>query len=684
MISATGIGSGLDIQGLVDSLVAAERAGSDLALNRQSVRLQSKFSALGALKSSLSTFQGSLAGITSLNDFAAKKASSSDSSALTVSAGSSAVESDYFVEVSQLAQSHSLASLAVADTDETAIGTGTITIRFGETDYDSGLDSYNGFVENTEISPVSVQIDSNNNTLQGIMSAINDADAGVSASIINDGSGYRLLLTSQETGLENSLQINVSDNDGNSTDLGGLSMFVFDSTATNLEQTIAAQDANLMINGLAVTSSSNSVSSALEGVSIDLKQVTTGPVKVSVDSDTESVKSSVNEFIDGYNQFIEGANVLSAYNADTQQGAPLVGDFTLRSIEGQVSSILRGAIPLQGESFSTLAEIGITTTAEGTLSLDDAKFSDALAEQPERVMQVFAAFGAPSDSSVSFLGSSKATQVGTYDVAVTSLATAGYYDSTSVLPDFGGGGTVVIDSDNDNLTLSIDGVSAPAITLSQGTYTSGDALALELQTRINSASTFSNAGVSVTVSYNTASNNMTITSDSEGSSSGVEITSIDTNTPATLGFLVGSGTAGADMTGTINGEVITGTGNILVAGNSTDAEGLRLQISGPTLGSRGNVAFTRGVASQLDRLMENLLDVEGALTDRIDTLQDRLEDVEERRAEMELRWESVRERYTSQFNALDSLLGQLQSTSVFLEQQLSSLIQPTSSINRDN
>ena len=358
MITATGLGSGLDIQGLVDSLVAAERAGSDLALNRQSIRLQTKFSALGSLKSALSTFQGSLAGITSFNDFTTNKATSSDTSALGVVAGSSAVASNYFIEISQLAQSHSLASQAVADTDETAIGTGTITFRFGTTDYDSGLDSYNGFVENSEISPVTLQIDSGNNTLQGIMTAINEAEIGISASIVNDGSGYRLLLTSQETGLENSIQVNVSDNDGNSADLSGLSMFVFDGSATNLEQTIAAEDANFTINGLAVTSASNTVDSAIDGLSLELNQESSGPIQVSVDPDTESVKAAVNEFIAGYNQFIEVANALSAYNADTRQAAALVGDFTLRSIEGQINGILRSAIPLQGDAFSTLSEIG--------------------------------------------------------------------------------------------------------------------------------------------------------------------------------------------------------------------------------------------------------------------------------------------------------------------------------------
>ncbi len=675
MITATGLGSGLDIQGLVDSLVAAERAGSDQQLNRQSTRFQAKFSALGSLKSALSSFRGSVSGLTASGDFSGIKASSSNTGALGVSAASGAAEASYSMEVSQLARSHSLASVAVATADSTAIGTGTLTFRIGTTDYDDGLDIYNGFIENEETSPSTIQIDTSNNTLEGIMAAVNEADIGVAASIVNDGSGYRLLFSAAATGLENSLQVSVSDNDGNSSDLAGLSMLAFDANGTNLVQTVAAQDAILSINGLTVTSASNNVNSAIQGLSLTLRQETEAPVLVTVEADTAGVKEAINGFVSGYNQFIQVVNTLSAYNPDTRQAAPLVGDFTLRSVEGQVKSILQGAVPLAGDAFSTLAEIGITTTANGTLKLDDARLSDVLADQPDRVMQLFAAYGAPSDPDITFLGAGNGTAEGTYEIAVTALATSGYIQGNSVLPDFGGGGSVVIDGNNNNLSLTVDGVQG-SISLSQGTYTSGDALALELQTRINSASSFSAAGVAVSVSYDENSSSLILTSSTVGSSSSIEFLSVDGNTTASLGLAVGAGTSGSDVAATIDGAPMTGAGNILVAGPESGAEGLRLEITGAALGNRGTVSFTRGVASRLDGLMEGLLDAEGSLVDRLDSLENRLEDIEERRARLELRWEAVRGRYTTQFNALDTLLGQLQSTSTYLEQQLASLLPP--------
>ncbi|MCB1671532.1 MAG: flagellar filament capping protein FliD [Gammaproteobacteria bacterium] len=675
MITATGLGSGLDIQGLVDSLVAAERAGPDQQLNRQAAKYQARFSALGSLKSALSSFQTALSGLTALGDFSGKKATSSNAAALQVSAGSNAAAASYSIDVTQLARAHSLASAAVATADETALGTGTLTFRFGTTDYDNNLDVYNGFTGNEAISPATIQIDSSNNTLEGIMAAVNEADIGVTASIVNDGTGYRLLFTGAATGLKNSLQISVSDNDGNSTDLTGLSQLAFDESATNLQQTVAAQDANLSINGLAVTSASNSVNGAIAGLSLTLREVTDGPVQVAVQADSAGVKTAINDFVNGYNQFIKVANALSAYDPETNRAAALVGDFTLRSVEGQVKSILRGAIPLAGDSFSTLAEIGITTTADGTLTINDTRLGEALAEQPERLMQLFASYGKPADPGISFIGSSNATAEGSYELVVTALATAGYFQGNPVLPDFGGGGNVVIDGDNDNLTLSVDGVQ-DSITLSQGMYSSGEALALEVQTRINNGSTISAAGLSITVSYDQPTNSLILTSSSEGSGSGVEIVSVDTNMPSSLGLTVGSGVEGNDVEATLDGVPVTGTGNIVLAGSDSDAEGLRLEISGDTTGSRGTVTFTRGIAARLDNLMEGLLDTEGSLNDRLDSLENRLDDIEERKARLELRWEAVRERYTAQFNALDTLLGQLQNTSNYLEQQLASLLPP--------
>jgi flagellar hook-associated protein 2 len=679
MLTASGLGSGLDINSLVSQLVASDRAVSDLQLNRQANNLNAKFSGLGSLKGSLDGFKSTLGGLNTLANFDLKSASSSDNSVFTATAKAEAIPNDYSIAVSQLATSHSLASIAFVDSDETAIGTGTLTIRRGTTNYVLGTDTYNSFSLNQDSTAASITIDSSNNTLEGVMGAINDADIGIGASIVNDGSGFRLLLSSQTTGESNSLEIAVTD-DGDADDIDalGLSRLAFNAAATHLEQTNAAVDANFTVNGLAITAADNEVSSAIPGVTLNLKQTSASPVDLSVIADTNAVLSGVSSFITGYNSYISTANALSGYDQENDIAGVLLGDFTLRSIGGQVDNIVRNSVAGLTGSISNLSELGITTSASGTLLLDTDKLNSALADNPQQVSQMFAAIAVPEDNDILFSASTDKTTVGTYPVSISALASAGEMSGDSVLPDFTMGGTVVIDDSNNNLTFEIDGVTISEITLGSATYTSGEDLASELQVQLNGAQELLDASRSVTVNYESGSNRLSIVSNSVGSASAVNILGVDSTTTTSLGFSVSSGTAGTDVAGTINGEPATGAGDVLVGDSETAAEGLGLTISGGTIGSRGNVTFTRGITNQLDSLLGNVLFEDGALESRIDSLQDQLDEVAERRESLELRWEEVEERYRKQFSALDSLLASLGNTSTYLEQQFDNLLKPNS------
>ncbi|GJM11655.1 MAG: hypothetical protein DHS20C12_00580 [Pseudohongiella sp.] len=660
----------------MSQLVSSERAVSDLQLNRQDANLNSKFSALGTLKASLGGFKSSVSGLNSLASFDLKTATSADSAIFSATASTDALPSNYSLEVSQLATSHSLASGSFVDSDETAIGTGVITIRRGTTDYVEGTDTYNSFTLNPDSTAANITIDSSNNTLEGVMAAINDANIGISASIINDGSGFRLLLSSETTGEENSLEIVVDDDDLDDSDIAGLSSLAFNASATNLEQTNAAADASFTINGLAVSSASNDVTSAIPGVSLSLNKLSDGPVSLSVEADTSSVISGVNSFIAGYNSYINTANALSNYDQENDVAAALLGDFTLRSIGGQIDNVVRNSVSGLAGSITNLSELGITTSAAGTLVLDSDQLVAALADDPQQVSQMFAAVAVPEDDEIVFTSSTDATAVGTYAVNVSSLASSGVMSGASALPDFSMGGSVVIDSTNDNLTFEIDGVTTSEITLSTATYTSGEDLAAEIQVQLNGAQELIDANRSVTVSYELGSNSFSIVSDSVGSTSTVDIIAIDSTTAASLGLSVSAGVAGTDVVGTINGESATGAGNVLVGDSGTEAEGLSLTVNGASTGSRGDVTFTRGIANQLDSLLDSILTEDGALESRLETLQDRIDDVAQRREDLELRWDEVEARYTRQFNALDSLLAGLENTSNYLEQQFDNLLKP--------
>lgn len=686
MITATGLGSGLDISGLVSQLVAAERQGSDLQLDRQNAKFSSKFSALGTLKGSLATFQSTLAGLNTLSNFGKNTASSSASTELSATVDSTAVPNNYSVDITQLATTHSLSSVAFADSDTTTLGTGTLTIRFGTTDYTPEIvppdtpapEVYTGFVLNPESSTANIVIDGTNNTLEGIMGAINTADIGVSAAIVNDGTGFRLLLTSDATGKANSLEINVNDDDLNDSDTLGLSRFVFSSAATNMDQTAAAKNANFSVNGLAVVSDTNTVESAISGVKLNLNKISTSTINLSIQADTGSVINGVSNFVAGYNNFINTVNSLSAYDAEKNIPAVLVGDFALRSINGQVDNILRNAVTGLSGAISNLSELGITTESDGTLVVDATKLNAALAAYPDEVAQIFAAIGTPDDADITFKTSSGATVVGDYSVNITTLATAGVHTGAGVLPDFPGVGTLDIDADNDEITFEIDGIDIGSITLTAGTYTTGDDLADEIQAQINGTTAMRDAARTVDVVYDSGTNSFSVTSSSLGSASTVNILAIDTNTAAELGFSVSSGVDGLDVAGTINGSAATGTGNVLIADAGSDAEGLSLTIAGSTTGARGSVNFTRGIANQLNVLFDQVLDVDGPLEDRIDSFQTQIDEIAERRAKLDLRWETVEARYTRQFNALDILLAGMESTSSYLENQFANLLKPNS------
>lgn len=685
MITATGVGSGLDVQGLVKQLVEAERAGPDLQISRETSKLNAKLSALGTFKSVVGGFQTSLAGLNNLATYGRRTATSSNDKIFSVTADGKAAANSYAIEVSKLASAQSLASVAVAD-KAAAIGTGTLTFRFGNLDYDTDTQTVDGFALNPDSKVTTIVVDETNNTLEGLMNSINKANFGVKASMVNDGAGFRLLLSSEKSGVQNSLEISVDDLDGNDTDTGtaaGLSNFAFNGQAANFSQTRAGGDAVFSINGLTVSNSSNHITSAIEGLTIDLKDVSTGPVQLDVKSDTSSIVTALNTFITGYNQFAKTVKALTKYDAATNTAGILLGDASVRSVVGQVDNIIRNAVSGIAGEFGSLAEIGLKTTASGEYSLDTEKFKAVLDSDPDSIKALFTALGVPSDPNIKYLGAGPNTKTGSYVVNISQLSDAGYYTGNGVLPDFGTGGTLTLNSGNNTLRVEVNGIDSGDITLTEGVYSSGEALASELQARINGSTKMVQGGTSVKVTYDADTDALTITSAIIGGSSRVKIAFAAGDMNSLLGLVPGgAGVSGHDVAGTINGVAGIGIGEVLGAAANTDAEGLRLAINGGPLGDRGTVKFSRGIADQLNGLLNNLLAGDGSLNDRIGNLNERIEAVKEKKTDLDAKMVAVAARYTAQFNALDTLLAGLKSTSTYLETQLANL--PGVVLNKNN
>ena len=680
MLTATGIGSGLDIESLVTQLISAERSPVETRLVARESALTAELSGFGSLKSALSTFQDSISSLNKLSSFGQRTTTSSNTDAVVASANSTAASGSYSLSVSQLASSHSLASTGYASTSD-VVGTGTLTIRFGSTDYtspDPGPESYDGFTVNPEKGTATITIDSDNNTLTGVRDAINGAKIGVTAVIVNDESGYRLLIGSDDGGEKNSLEISVTDTgDNDDLDSAGLSALSFNGSATNLAQTVAARDALFTVNGLSIRSSDNRASGVIEGLDITLKDVTgTSPVTVTVAQDRQAVKSAIQSFVSGYNNYISTVNSLTAYDPETGVAGPLQGDFSARSIASQVRRAITDSAEGFGGSFSSLSELGITTDGDGKLAINSSRFDAALENAFDDIVGVFAAVGRPSDGTVKYITSTAATAVASHDINITQLATRGQLTaSSSFFP-------LDIDSENNSLVLSVNGVTSGEILLTQGNYASGAELADELQARINGDSALANAGALVSVQF--IDDHFEITSNNYGSSSTIEVLSVDTNTTAQLGFSTGAGVAGIDVAGTIGGVVASGSGQTLKGAVGSNAEGLQLLIADGSTGPRGAVDFSRGIAYQLNTLITSFLATDGLLDSRTEGIQSRIEGIGDQKEVLDRKMEALELRYRNQFNALDSLLAQLQTTSDFLTQQLASLPGSGQLLNKNN
>ena len=680
MITAAGVGSGLDIESLVTQLVAAERSPVENRILRQDAQITAELSAFGTFKNALAAFQSSLADLNVLDNFGRRVGVSSDSDVIAATSDGTAVNGSYDITVNQLAKAHSLASGSYASTDE-VVGTGTLTLRFGTTDYtppDPGPESYNAFTLNPERDVATITIDSSNNTLEGVRDAINAADAGVTAAIVNDGSGFRLLLSSAQTGAANSIEIAVADSgDGDNADASGLSALAFNSTATNLSQTVAAQDANFTVNGLAISTAGNVATDVIEGIDLTLKDVSgAAPVTVSVSEDTEALKELVTDFVDGFNNFVRTANGLTAYDAESGSAGALQGDFSVRSITGQLRQVLSDAVEGFNGPFSNLSELGITTETDGTLAIDSARLDSVLAQNFDDVVGLFAAVGLPTDASVDYVASTEDTVVGSYAVDITQAATRGEYIGAAVQFSLG---SVEVTDDNNEFSVQVDGITSGNITLTNGLYASGEALAAEVQSRINGDSALREAGVRGDVSF--VGGNLEIRSERYGAESGVNVIAVDTTTEADLGLAVANGVAGVNVAGTIGGATALGLGQLLTGVAGSDAQGLQIRVTGDAVGARGQVDFSRGIAYQLNSLISGFLDADGILDARTDSLQDRAESLDDDRDRLERSMEALEARYRAQFTALDTLLSQLQTTSSFLTQQLASLPGAASSGN---
>ena len=380
-ISTLGVGSGLDLSSILDSLETAEKAALT-PISTQQTSYTAKLSAYGTLKSALETFQTANTALNKADLFSATSTSSS-STAFSATTSGGAVAGKYTISVSQLAQAQTLTTRSTQSDSKTAIATtdSTITIQQGG-----------------DKDPVTIDISAANSSLSGIRDAINNAKAGVTASIINVGNGqYRLSVTANDTGSDNAMTLSVSGDSALQSFMG------YNGTSTDasngMQESVTAQNAKLKVNNVDIENSSNTISDALENITLTLNDVTTGNQTLTIKSDTSKAESAVSDWVDAYNTLQDTFSSLTKYTAvdagsdaqDTSNGA-LLGDSTLRTLQTQLKSMLTNSS--SSSTYKTLAQIGVTTDpSTGKLELDSDTLKTALTKDADGVKEMLVGDG---------------------------------------------------------------------------------------------------------------------------------------------------------------------------------------------------------------------------------------------------------------------------------------------------
>lgn len=669
-ITATNSGSGLDVRNLVDQLVAAEGSPITARLDNKEVKVQEGLSGIGSFKGALIDFQSTLAPLRKDDAFKAISATSSNEEKFTIVAEDHAAIGSYEIEISQLAQSQKLKSQSF-ESEFDNIGSGTLVIEFGEAN-----NVTNSFEVNTDIPSKRIVIEQDNSSLRDIQLAINAAAAGVSASIINDGGGNRLIFNSEKTGTENSLRISVIDDDTGNKDLLGLSVLSYDPMAVadeeggsasgkNLEVVADAKNALFSIDGISISNGQNSIKDNIPGITIDLKKTTDdGFETFKIEKESGVIKQSIESFVAGYNEMVSIANSLTGFDAETAQAGPLSGDASIRGIMNQIRRLSSSSFNDINEHLTSLSSIGISSNLDGTLATDKFKLDEALSNYPDEVGHLFAAAVSTSDPRIKVVSDKVPAVNNIYNLTIEEIPTSGYYlgEKLDRYPD-------EISGVPRHFSLAVDGTTTNELKLLPQRFDSGSDFAAELQRVINQDEYLQRDEKSVSVEY--VDNALKITSNTVGSNSSVEMRSMSRYLYFLAGMPMGKGPQGTDLVADVGGSKVIGKEDKLVLDG--ELSGVVLEVSGNNVGERGELTVTNGIAAILDELTESFLADNGLIDSRIDGYNSRIKDINKQRSDLVRKLEVSEQRYLKQFSNLDAMLGKMRSTSNFLDEKLSAL-----------
>jgi flagellar hook-associated protein 2 len=381
-MQSAGVGSGLDVNSIVSQLVSAAQTPQQTIITNQQNATNTKISALGSLSSLLGTLQSSITILTSSTTGVTQlTAQSGNTSSFTAAASGNAVPASYNVQVLALAQASKIATADYSSASST-VGDGTVTIGVGTNSF------------NVTLAP-------GNDSLTSLVSAINNApdNKGVSASLITDSGGVRLMLTAQQTGNAGALTLSSADSNGAS--------FI----STSVVQ--PAKQAHIQIDGFDYYGDSNTVSNAISGVTLSLQATSASASPLTLSYNQQAAANAVQAFVTAYNAVARNISTQAGYNSITQTAGPLLANPLVQSLTRQLGSIVGSAYTGTGGSYSVLSQVGISLNSDGTLSVDSTKLNNALSADPTSVQKLFASSGGAGTAMTSalngFLGAGGST-----------------------------------------------------------------------------------------------------------------------------------------------------------------------------------------------------------------------------------------------------------------------------------
>lgn len=626
-VSLSGLVSGINVQQLISNLSAAYQQPI-MVLESQQQSYQTTLSAWGTLQSSLSSLQSSMSSLQNLSSVNNRSVSLSNNNAATATVSANAATGSYSLSNIVLAQSQSIYSQDFSSASSGAVGTGTLQIQVGS-----------GAVTN-------VAIGSSNNTLDGIASAINKANTGVNAAVVYDGTGYRLTLTGTGTGASSAFSVTTSGATGSLANLS------YSSGSSGMTLSQAAQNAGVSINGLAVTSASNTISGAIPGVSLNLLQAS-GSTTLQVSASNSAFVGAVQSFTTAFNKTMGTINQLTAYNAQAGSGGPLLGDASVQGLRTQLLNLIsgQGLGVASGSAYNSLGSVGLGLTSSGTISLNTSTLSTALNSDFNNVAGLFGQVGSTSNANVQYIGAGSSTQAGTYALNVSQAATQATVSGSAAVPTSG-------IAQSESLTIS-SGSSSVVVSL-----TSGSSIATIVNT-IND--TLQQSGVAGLTASN-QNGYLEIQSNAYGSAQSFSVVSNVAAGASGTGIGTSSlAASGTDVVGTVNAETTSGVGQNLTVTGPGNALGLQLQVMGSTTGNLGTVTVSQGLYQQMSSLLTQALSSQnGFVAAAQNGIASSINGLSAQITTLQQSASNQTALLTQQFAAMQSQLSQLQSIGQYL------------------